>query len=107
MGNRARRPVHDGGSARTVSSPIPVAVSLDDETVSGIADIGITTTIFHFLEFQAKYKASFVGDESLNTVEGMANPYFSRSWGLSYRYKYMEDEDGSTNYHLLGLSCAF
>ncbi len=57
-------------------------------------------TIFHFIELQAKYKATFNADDLLHTVDALANVFFTRHWGLSYRFKYMQTTDGSTSYHI-------
>jgi hypothetical protein len=87
--------------------PGPPPSSLDDETLYGIAGLSVSATIMHFIELQAKYKATFNADDLLHTVDAMANVFFTRHWGLSYRFKYMQTTDGSTSYHLGGIAYAF
>jgi hypothetical protein len=91
--------------------PIPQTENQDDETLYGIAGLSLGATIFHFIELQAKYKVNFNADDVLHTVDGLANLYFSRHWGLSYRFKYMQTKSGSANgsttYHLLGIAFVF
>lgn len=85
----------------------PVDESIDDETFYGIAGLNVGATIMHFVELQAKYRLTFNENDLLHTFDGMANVYFSRSWGLSYRYKYMQSTSGSTSYHIVGIAYVF
>jgi hypothetical protein len=87
--------------------PGPPPMSIDEETLYGIAGLSLGATIFHFIELQAKYKVNFNADDLLHTVDALANLYFSRHWGLSYRFKYMQTTDGSTSYHIAGIAFAF
>jgi hypothetical protein len=87
--------------------PGPPPRSIDDETLYGIAGLSVSATIMHFIELQAKYKATFNADDLLHTVDAMANVFFTRHWGLSYRFKYMQTTDGSTSYHLGGIAYVF
>jgi hypothetical protein len=87
--------------------PIPQEISIDDETLYGIAGLSVSATIFHFIELQAKYKVNFNADDVLHTVDTMANVFFTRHWGLSYRFKYMQTTDGSTSYHIGGIAYVF
>ena len=87
--------------------PGPPPSSLDEETLYGIAGLSVGATIFHFIELQAKYKATFNADDLLHTVDAMANVFFTRHWGLSYRFKHMQTTDGSTTYHIGGIAYVF
>jgi hypothetical protein len=86
--------------------PVP-PIDIDDETLYGIAGLSVSATMFHFLELQAKYKLNFNAQDLLHTVDAMANVFFTRHWGLSYRFKYMQTTDGSTSYHIAGVAFAF
>jgi hypothetical protein len=86
--------------------PGPPLLKIDDD-LYGIAGLSLSATLFHFIELQAKYKATFNADDLLHTVDGMANVFFTRHWGLSYRFKYMQTTDGSTSYHLVGIAYVF
>jgi hypothetical protein len=84
-----------------------VDVDVADETLYGIAGLSVGATLFHFIELQAKYKATFNAEDLLHTVDAMANFFFTRHWGLSYRFKYMQTTDGSTSYHIGGIAYVF
>lgn len=86
---------------------VPVEESTDDETLYGIAGLSVSTTIMHFVDLQAKYKATFNADDFLSTIDAMANVYFTRHWGVSYRFKYMQSTSGSTSYHIVGIAYLF
>jgi len=87
--------------------PGPPPINIDDETLYGIAGLSVSATIMHFIELQAKYKATFNADDLLHAVDAMANVFFTRHWGLSYRFKYMQSTSGSTSYHLGGIAYVF
>ncbi len=96
------------GTVTVVPPGPPVApINIDEETLYGIAGLSLSTTIFHFIELQAKYKANFNAEDLLHTVDALANVYFTRHWGLSYRFKHMQTTDGSTSYHLAGIAFVF
>jgi hypothetical protein len=87
-------------------SPIPDQ-SIDDETWFTIAGLNLGVTFMHFIELQAKYRATFNADDFLNTFDGMLNFYLNRHWGVSYRYKYMQSTSGFTSYHIAGIAYVF
>jgi len=87
--------------------PQYVDVDIDDETLYGLAGLSVSATIMHFIELQAKYKLTFNADDRLSTWDAMANVFFTRHWGVSYRFKYMQSTSGSTSYHLGGIAYAF
>jgi hypothetical protein len=99
--------VDPNGAAPPPPEKVPVDQSIEEDTLYGIAGLGLSATIFHFIELQAKYKATFNADDLLHTVDGMANVFFTRHWGLSYRFKYMQTTDGSTSYHIGGIAYVF
>jgi len=80
---------------------------ISEETFFGIGGISVSATIMHFIELQAKYKATFNADDFLNTFDAMANVFFTRHWGVSYRFKYMQSTSGSTSYHIGGVAYVF
>ena len=81
--------------------------SLDDYSFFGLAGINLKLLVSHFADIEVKYQASFNQDEYLNTLTLIANGYFSRHWGLSYRMKYLENSSGSDLYHLFGVAYIF
>jgi len=82
-------------------------ISLDDYEFFGIAGINFKILLARYADVEAKYQASFNSGEYLSTVTVIANAYFSRHWGLSYRFKYMDHSSGSDTYHLVGLAFIF
>ncbi len=87
--------------------PFVVNQDIKDETWFGIAGINLGVTIMHFIELQAKYRLTFNGDDQLSTFDTMANVFFTRNWGVSYRFKYMQSTSGSTSYHIAGIAYVF
>ncbi len=84
-----------------------VEQDIKDETLYGIAGVNVGAVIMHFIELQAKYRATFNADDYNSTFDWMANFYFSRHWGVSYRFKYMQTTSGSTSYHIGGIAYVF
>ncbi|UCF99526.1 MAG: hypothetical protein JSV89_08295 [Spirochaetaceae bacterium] len=39
--------------------------------------------------------------------DGMLTVFFTRHWGLSYRFKYSETGSGTTTYHIGGIAFVF
>ncbi len=87
--------------------PMTIKQSIDDETLYGLAGINAGAVIMHFIEIQAKYRATFNEDDYLNTFDAMLNFYLNRHWGVSYRFKYMETTSGSVSYHIGGIAYVF
>jgi hypothetical protein len=83
--------------------------SMDDYSLYGIAGANLKVSLFHFVDLEGKYKATFDKSGLYSSVDALANLFFTRSMGLSYRYKYMESLDGtgSNSYHYFGLAYLF
>ena len=82
-------------------------VSLDDDALYGIAGLNAKVNLFHFLDLEAKYQGTSDDADYFSTFNGVAFVYLSRSWGLSYRFKYLESSQGSETYHLFGAAYIF
>lgn len=98
----------------TVTIPFPppghnmaISTSLDDEDLFGIAGLNLKATLFHFIDLEGKYQATFNGDDWFNTYNATVNVFLSRSWGLSYRFKDMESTEGGNTYHYFGAAYVF
>lgn len=87
--------------------PIPVEADIDEEDFFGIAGINTSVSIFHFITVDAKYRGTFNADDYFSSVDSMLNVFFTRHWGLSYRFKYSETSSGSTAYHIGGIAYVF
>ena len=87
--------------------PSTFTQSIDDETLYALVGLNIDVTFMHFIEVEAKYHATLNQADHLSTFDGMVNVFFTRNWGVSYRYKYMQQTNGSTSYHIFGVACAF
>lgn len=87
--------------------PPDVNSSLDDFGFFGIAGLNLKVTLFHFIDLEGKYQATFNDSEYFSTYNAMANLYFSRRWGISYRFKYLESSQGSNAFHYFGVVYVF
>lgn len=81
--------------------------TFDDSAWYATAGINLKLTLFRFIDVEGKYQATFDGDVYHPTITVVANVFFSRNWGLSYRYKYMETSGGSDTYNLFGVAYVF
>ena len=87
--------------------PPPVDEKIDEEDFFGIAGINTSVSVFRFITVDAKYRGTFNADDYFSSVDGMLNVFFTRHWGLSYRFKYSETSSGSTAYHIGGVAYVF
>lgn len=88
--------------------PPPASISsLDDFALYGIAGLNFKATLFHIIDLEGKYQATFNDSEYYDTYNAMANLYLSRRWGLSYRFKYLESSQGSNAFHYFGFVYVF
>ena len=87
--------------------PTPVDEKTDDYELFGIAGLNTSVSILHFITIDAKYRATFNADEFFSSVDTMLNVFFTRHWGLSYRFKYSEAGNGTTSYHIGGVAYVF
>ena len=87
--------------------PPPVDEKIDEEDLFGIAGLNASFSIFHFITVDAKYRGTFNADAYFSSVDSMLNVFFTRHWGLSYRFKYSETSSGSTTYHIGGIAYVF
>lgn len=81
--------------------------TFDDSAWYATAGINLKLTLFRFIDVEGKYQATFDGDVYHPSFSVIANVFFSRNWGLSYRYKYMETSGGSDAYSLFGIAYVF
>ena len=97
-------------SAQFAPPPVPktkVDETFDDSAWYATARINLKLTLFRFIDVEGKYQATFDGDVYHPSYSVIANVFFSRNWGLSYRYKYMETSGGSDAYNLFGVAYVF
>lgn len=85
----------------------PLDEKIDEEDLFGIAGLNASFSIFHFITVDAKYRGTFNADAYFSSVDSMLNVFFTRHWGLSYRFKYSETSSGSTTYHIGGIAYVF
>ena len=81
--------------------------TFDDSAWYATAGINLKLTLFRFIDVEGKYQATFDGDVYHPSYSVIANVFFSRNWGLSYRYKCMETSGGSDAYNLFGVAYVF
>lgn len=87
-------------------SPLRTA-DIGDSDSHPLAGVNLGATFAHFIDIQAKWMGRFKDNGTLNEYSLLANVYFSRRWGVSYRYKFMEYGSSSNAYNLAGVVCAF
>jgi hypothetical protein len=88
--------------------PTTVKFSLDDYELDGITGINLKVTLFHFFQVEGKYQAVFNANALRSVVTVDANLFFTRNWGLTYRFKYAEETSTSTDiYHMFGVAFMF
>jgi len=92
--------------------PAPLSTvnkSLDDYDLYGLAGLNLKFGFGRFLDLEGKYQTAFTAGASYNysTFTAIANLFFSRNFGLSYRFKYMESSSGSNTYHMGGIAFMF
>ncbi len=82
-------------------------VSLDDSALYAIAGLNLKVTLYRFIDLEAKYQAAFDVEDYFNAWSGLANVYLNRSWGLSYRLKFMESGQSDSFQHYVGAAYVF
>lgn len=87
--------------------PFSIDEKIDENEFLVIAGINSSVSIFHFITVDAKYRATFNANEFFSSVDTMLNVFFTRHWGLSYRFKYSETSSGTTSYHIGGVAYVF
>ena len=98
----------DGSLNIDVAGPMPsrtAAIDYDEDYFSG--GINFNAVYNHFLEAQIKFFRGFKDYGPEDRVSGLLNLYFSRHWGVSYRYKHMELSNGFNKYHFAGILYSF
>jgi hypothetical protein len=84
-----------------------VSESLDDFTFYGTAGLNLKATLFHFVDLEGKYQATFNASGRYDIFNATVNLFLSRNWGLSYRFKDMTSSHGSNRFHYFGVSYVF
>jgi len=96
-------PAFPGMPSVSVNDPI------EDDYHYYLLGMNVRWHLYHFLEITGKYARKFSLDDrkDLNTVSAMANIFFSRHLGVSYRFKYMEVSICDNTYHMAGIAVIF
>ena len=84
--------------------------NIDHTYEYGLAGLQLNLDYNHFLNCKIKYHRKFSFDSEsgdLHNASAMVNLFFSKEWGVSYRYKYFEEITGTNNYHIFGISYLF
>lgn len=87
----------------------PFNQNLDKDYHYGLLGITLNGVFYHFLEIKLKVhkKIDLNQDRTLNYITAMTNIYVSRKWGISYRFKSMDEVIGDNQYHLIGIAYIF
>ena len=89
--------------------PFPVAEDIDDDSFYALAGLNFKATFYHFIDLKLKYhcKVDLQENDTYDVASGMLNIYFNRSWGISYRAKYIKSAEMENIYHIGGIIYAF
>ena len=87
--------------------PSTVTEEIEDRYVFPLVGLNLKATILHFIDAEVKYAARFDADVYFSDVSAIANVFFTRHWGLSYRFKYFENINGSIAYNIWGIAAVF
>ena len=87
--------------------PIEKSIDTDDETSYAITGVKLGLNIMHVIDLIFKYKASMNHEDFFNTIDTMANFYFTRNLGISFRHKFMENKFTEIDYSIFGISYSF
>ena len=89
--------------------PTKIAQCLDKNYHCALAGMSLKVLFLHFCEVELKYHSKFDldSDKTLHNASVMTNLYLNRKWGISYRYKYMEEVIGENQYHIGGVAFMF
>lgn len=87
--------------------PEPKEMNIEEDDFFGMAGLNLTATLYHMFDVKCKYYGAFNKDVYLSNVTAMVNLFFTRHWGVSYRFKYMELTVGSNLYHMFGVVAMF
>lgn len=80
---------------------------IKDSSSYPVGGVNLGASYRHFIEAQAKWMRRFRSDGPLDDYSLMLNFFVSRRVGLSYRFKYMDEAEGSVSYHMGGVAVAF
>ena len=88
---------------------INVDEAADDDSFYALAGLNFKATFYHFIDLKLKYhcKVDLQESDTYDVASGMLNVYFNRSWGISYRTKYMKSAEMENIYHIGGIVYAF
>jgi hypothetical protein len=95
------------GVTKPPAPPIQVNEEIEDRYVFPLVGLNLKATFFHFIDAEVKYAARFDADVYFSDVSAIANVFFTRHWGLSYRFKYFENINGSIAYSIWGVAAVF
>jgi len=83
---------------------MPIAVEIDEDDLLAMAGLNLNVNLFHMLDVEAKYYGAFNARVQYSSASAMVNLFLTRWCGLSYRFKYMELDNGYNLYHIFGIA---
>ncbi|EKD27707.1 MAG: hypothetical protein ACD_79C00611G0002, partial [uncultured bacterium] len=75
--------------------------------IYSIYGINLNNNWAHIIELNLKYSVANYKAVHHDNITIMTNLNFSRNWGISLRYKYMETSTGSNEYYMGGIAYSF
>ncbi len=101
----------DGDVTITHTIPPPPPTTADagyeDETSYAITGLKLGLNLMRIIDLSIKYKAAMNSEDFFNTVDTMANFYFTRNLGVSFRHKFSENNFCKIDYSIFGINYSF
>jgi hypothetical protein len=95
------------GTGQVAFGPAPVSFEIDEDSYSWIGGVNFRADYHHFLQTEIKHSITYRDDTRYNKSSAMVNFFFTRNWGLSYRYNHIETASGEDNYNIFGIAATF
>lgn len=87
--------------------PGTAAFTVDSDRHYLITGLNLKAVIHHFLHLELKHNLTLDRDDTFHKTSAMANIFFTRHLGLSWRYNRQETTVGRDRYHLFGAAVVF
>ena len=82
---------------------VAVEEDIDSTDPKALSGLNLRLSLFRFLQLDGKYSLAFDTSDLHQRASLMANLFFTRNLGVSYRWSYTETGAGSTLYNIFGV----
>lgn len=90
--------------------PVAINTNIDSNYEYGLIGLHCKVDYNHFINCKIKYHRKICFDSEGTDYDNtslLLNIFFSKNWGVSYRYKYFEENIANISYHIAGISYVF